>query len=124
MKRYVRWFPIWGALYSVTVIGAQIIDRRLELEGVLRIALALSPVLPALLMLREFLIVFRSLDEVQQRIQAEAILTAAGVVGFGSFAWGFLEGAFELPAISLIWVLPVMIAVWGAALPFVSRRYS
>ncbi len=124
MKRYVRWFPVWGALYAVTVIGAQVIDRRFETDGVLRVALALSPVLPALLMLREFQIAFRGLDEVQQRIQAEAILTAAGVVGFGSFAWGFLEGAFDLPRISLIWVLPALIAVWGLALPVVSRRYA
>jgi len=124
MKRYVRWFPVWGALYAVTVIGAQVIDNRVEISGLARVTLALSPLVPALLMLREFLIVFRSLDEVQQRIQAEAILTSAGVVGFGSFAWGFLEGAFGLPPVSLIWVLPALIAVWGLALPVVSRRYS
>ena len=77
-------------------------------------------------MLRAYLTVLGKMDELQRRIQSEAILIAAGVVGFGSFAYGFLEGAKVLPSIpgALLWILPAMIAVWGLALPYVSRRYS
>ena len=123
-KRYLRWFLFWMMLYSVAVLGSFAVHERLELADPVRLALALSPVLPALMALREFVILFRSLDEVQARIQSEAILIAAGVVGFTTFAWGFVELWMDWPRLPVILVLPALTAVWGVTLPFVSRRYQ
>jgi len=122
-KRYTRWFLFWMMLYSVAVLGSAALDARIELPDPVRIGLALSPVPPALMGLREFVIFFRALDEVQARIQSEAILIAAGVVGFATFAWGFVEVRMDWPHLPAIMVLPALAAVWGVALPFVSRRY-
>lgn len=123
-KRYARWFLFWMMMYAAVLISGTVAHNRLELDGFAALAVALAPVLPTLMALREFVILLRSVDEVQARIQSEAILIAAGVIGFGSFAWGFVENRMEVPDISLIWVLPAMIAVWGLALPVVSRRFK
>lgn len=123
-KRYMRWFLFWMMMYAAVLISGTVAHNRLELDGLPALALALAPVLPTLMALREFVIFLRAMDEVQARIQSEAILIAAGVIGFGSFAWGFVESRMEVPDISLIWVLPAMIAVWGLALPLVSRRFK
>jgi CHASE2 domain-containing sensor protein len=123
-KRYTRRFLFWMAVYSVTVIATSSILDGLDIAAPARIALALTPVLPTLMALREFIIFWRAMDEVQARINAEAILIAAGVVGFGSFAWGWVELWMDLPFIPMIWILPALIAVWGVARVFVSRRYQ
>jgi len=123
-KRYTRRFLFWMMVYTVTVIATSFVLDKVELANSIRIILALAPVLPTLMALREFIIFFRALDEVQARIQAEAILIAAGVVGFGSFAWGWVELWMELPFIPMIWILPTLIAVWGVARVFVARRYQ
>jgi hypothetical protein len=122
-KRYARFFVLWMAVYSVLVIASSLALDRMGLSGPPAFAASVAPVLPALMGLREFVIFLRSMDEVQARIQSEAILIAAGFVGFASFTWGFAERGVALPEISLIWVLPGLVWTWGIALVFVSRRY-
>ncbi|MGX6648183.1 hypothetical protein ACWCOP_09610 [Maricaulaceae bacterium MS644] len=122
-RRYTFAFLGFMGAYTGMVIGAPFLDRAFDLPDPARLALALAPVIPALFGLREFVIFLRSLDEVQTRIQSEAILIAAGIIAFSAFAWGFVESWMNVPRISLIWVLPAMVAVWGLALPLVSRRY-
>jgi hypothetical protein len=125
-KQYRRDFLIATVLYTVVLFASVSVLQRMELPKWAVVLVALAPVAPVALMLRAYLTVLGKMDELQRRIQSEAILIAAGVVGFGSFAYGFLEGANVLPSIpgALLWILPAMIAVWGVALPYVSRRYS
>lgn len=123
-KRYTRWFLFWMMVYTVCVIASVMLNNRFDFQPGLRVALALLPVLPSLMALREFVIFIRSVDEVQSRIQSESLLVSMGVVGIGTFAWGFAEGAIDLPEISMIWILPVMIVVWSIAQIFVRRRYQ
>lgn len=122
-KRYTFAFMGFMGAYTGAVIGAPFLDRAFDLAEPARLALALLPVVPALFALREFVIFLRSMDEVQARIQFEAILIAAGVVASASFAWGFVEEWMAVPHVSLIWVFPAMVAAWGVALPLVARRY-
>jgi len=122
-KRYMRWFLFWMGVYSVLTIAGGVAHNRFGVEGGLALVFALSPVLASLMALREFVIFLRAADEVQARIQLEAILWGAGVVAFASFAWGFIEVRMEVPDLSFIWILPAMVAVWGLAVPLVSRRY-
>ena len=70
-------------------------------------------------MLRTYLVFMGEVDELQRRMQSEAMLIALATVGFSSFAWGFLEEWAQFPHIPLIWVLPAIIAVWGVAVAFV-----
>lgn len=123
-KRYTRWFIFWMLVYSVSVIASVMLNNRFDFQPELRVALALSPVLPSLMALREFVIFIRGMDEVQSRIQTESLLISMGVVGFVTFAWGFAEGAVDLPTIPMFLILPGMITVWSIAQIFVKRRYQ
>jgi hypothetical protein len=85
---------------------------------------ALLPVAPALYGLRAYLRFYRALDELERRIQSEAFLIAMAIVGFGSFAYGFLEEFAGFAHVPLYWILPAMIGIWGVAQPFVRRRFQ
>ncbi|XBQ16415.1 MAG: hypothetical protein ABL308_00715 [Oceanicaulis sp.] len=122
-KRYALTFSLAMIAYGVMVVGAPLLDDAMDLPDPARLVLALAPVVPALFGMREFLVYHRSMDEVQARIQSEAILIAAGVVAFASFGWGFVELWMDAPRIPILWVLPALAAVWGIATPFVARRY-
>jgi hypothetical protein len=69
---------------------------------------------------------FSKLDEVQRRMQFEALLFAAGAVGFGSFAYSVLEVTGLVPTLphALFVVAPALILVWRVAYVFVARRYK
>jgi hypothetical protein len=126
VKRYMREFPFASVLYFGVLMASVVIINRFDPPLYATIPLALAPVAPALLMLRAYLRFVAGVDEMQRRIQHESMLIAAGVVAFGAFSYGFLEGVGAVPSIplALIWVLPAMVVVWGVALLFVIRRYK
>ncbi|MCC5996866.1 MAG: hypothetical protein JJU18_10920 [Oceanicaulis sp.] len=123
-KRYTVRFLFLMIAYSLAVVGATMALRAFDPSGPVRVILALIPVIPALLALREFVFFLRAMDEVQARIHAESLLIAAGVVSFATLTWGFLESWADAPPISVMYVLPAMALVWGVVLPFVSRRFK
>jgi len=92
---------------SVSWLGAN------ETGPLVRGIVAVLPVLPGLAALWAVIVFYRSLDEFKQRILAEAMIVSALLLGFGSFAYGFLEGALGLPAIPTIWIFPALIGLWG-----------
>lgn len=112
-KRYMIGFG--GAMigYMVVLIGAVTLLESREFGVVPTALLALAPVVPALFALREVFIFVRRMDEFQRRIVTEAFIGAALIIGLASFAYGFLEGALELPVIPMIWVLPAIIGLYG-----------
>ena len=78
----------------------------------------------AIAMLRTYMTFLRSMDELHRRIQTEAWLVSAGVIGIGSFTYSFLEEWAHFPRIEIVWVFPALIFVWGMATFFVRRRYK
>ena len=85
----------------------------------------LLPVLPVLLVVRAVARYMRGLDELQQRIQLQAVSITCAVVATGTFALGFLQGADLVPTVAgeMTWVLPAMFAVWGIVVGIISHRY-
>jgi uncharacterized membrane protein len=90
--------------------------------GILRVIIALLPVLPIPYMILAFLRYLRSLDELQQRIQLEAFGFSLSVTALITFTLGFLENA-GVPQPSMTWVLPMMVAFWGIGQVVAARRY-
>jgi hypothetical protein len=123
-RRYSRDMIVASLIYSVFVFAGASAIRNLDLPQWAVICIALAPLLPAMLMLRAYAVFVAAVDEFQRRMQSEAITIAAGVVGFGSFAYGFLEEWAGFPHLPLIWVLPVLIGVWGVALCVIRLRYK
>lgn len=123
-QRYMRGMMIAAALYTGIIFASVYAIENLHPPHWLVIVAALAPLAPALLMLRTYLVFMGEVDELQRRMQSEAMLIALATVGFSSFAWGFLEEWAQFPHIPLIWVLPAIIAVWGVAVAFVRLRYQ
>ena len=63
------------------------------------------------------------MDELQRRIQLNASGFAAGATAIIALTYGFLENA-GFPLISWIWIFPIMVGLWGLALPVASRKYA
>jgi hypothetical protein len=83
---------------------------------------AALPAIPTLLGLLAFIRFLGRMDEMQRRIQFDAIAFAAGATAILTFTWGLLENA-GFPHLSLIWVLPLMAALWGIATGVSAARY-
>src|SRR5690606_34891721 len=89
----------------------------------LRYLIAILPMLPLIFAFRSFLHQLANMDELQQRIQLQAIGFAAGAVGMITLTYAFLENA-GLPQLSMIWVFPLMCLLWSGASWALARRYQ
>lgn len=123
-KRYTRDMLVAGGLYTLVLFAGVYAIRHFELPQWLVIVAALMPLLPALLMLRAYITFMNGIDEFQRRIQTEALMASAAIVGFGSFAYGFLEEWAGFPHLPLIWVFPALVGIWGAAACIIRLRYK
>ncbi len=87
-----------------------------------RYALVVAPVVPICLALWAFLRALGRMDELQQRIQLNAIGFSFGATAIITFTYGLLE-LVGLPSLSAIWVLPLMVALWGIGGAVAAWRY-
>lgn len=63
-----------------------------------------------------------AMDELMRRIHVEAIVFSAFVTGFITFSWSLMSNA-GLPELPAIWVLPMLIALWGVGLVISTIKY-
>lgn len=123
-RRYAREIAIASVLYTAIVFAGAYAIRNLDLPQWLVILAALAPLIPALMMLRAYATFLNGIDEFQRRIQTDSMLISAAIVGFGSFAYGFLEEWADFPHVPLLWVFPALIGIWGLAACVVRLRYK
>jgi hypothetical protein len=124
-RRYLREF-IYSMIAYIITLALSLIGLGFFADyplNIARIIVALAPVVPIIFMILSFMKYLNSIDELQQKIQLLAIGFAAGVTSLLTFSYGFLENV-GFPPISLLWVFPVMILLWGLGLAFISRRYQ
>lgn len=125
-RRYLR--ALWPALavYSLSLFASIFLIRR-GIESVpLRGLVAVLPVLPIGWMMLAALRYLREVDELQRRIETEAIGAASLLVSLVYFAGGMLQKAkvIDLDAgIAMIWVFPLLCATYGIAKMILTRRY-
>lgn len=122
MKKYLGLMFAGLAVYMLTLFLVQ----RLLAGGVepdwLRISLSIAPMLPVAAICW---IVFRSisrLDEMQRKLQLEALSLAFAGTALITFGYGFLEG-IGLPRLSMFVVWPLMAVLWVAGLVIGRIRY-
>jgi len=84
--------------------------------------IALSPMLPAIFVIWAIMRQLYRLDELQRRVQFEALAFAFAGTAFLSFGYGFLEG-LSYPRLSLFVVWPTMAVLWVVGLFVAARRY-
>ena len=125
-RRYLR--ALWPIMigYSLTLFVSLTLVRR-GIESVpLRALVAVLPALPIVLLMRAALRYLREIDELQRRIETEAIGIASLLVSLLFFAGGLLQKAqvFDVDAgVAMIWVFPLLCAIYGIAKMILTRRY-
>ena len=125
-RRYIR--ALWPALigYSLALFLSLWLLRRGIDPLPLRALVAVLPVLPLALMMRAALRYLREIDELQRRIETEAIGIASLLVALLYFAGGLLQKAKVVDldaAMAMIWVFPLLCAAYGIAKMVLARRY-
>lgn len=122
VKRYMRELFLSFAAYILLIIVSTLITRVFP-DSPWRGLVAVTPVVPAIFMVISFVRYLNGIDELQQRIQLMAISFSAGVTGLLTFAYGFLE-TVGFPHMSLLWIFPLLIALWGIGTAYFSRKYQ
>ena len=124
-RRYVRELMLPMASYIVVLFASIWLLRRVDAMP-LRLALALAPVVPIGFAVRAMVRYVRDTDEMQQRIELEAISIATAFVSLLYMTGGFLQSArlIQIPGeVAMIWVFPLVSFGYGIAKAVVSRRY-
>lgn len=86
-------------------------------------AIAVLPIIPAIMVTVAVLRGLKQLDEMQKHIQLMSFAISFVIVGLTTFTYGFLENT-GLPHIPYVWIFPFMIVSWGLTTPLVSRLYQ
>ena len=125
-SRYLREFLPAMAGYVVTLFLSVWLLKRVDEPG-LRALIALLPVPAIGMALRAIIRYIRDVDELQQRIELEAVSFAAAFVSMVYIAGGFLQLAkvIDIPSgVAMIWVFPLICASYGLAKMVVARRFQ
>ena len=109
--------------YIIVLFGAISVMNTLEEDNPLRYVLALLPIIPLIFAFLSYMWFVRRVDEMQRRIQFEAVAISMGSTIFITLTLGFLEVA-GFPAVGMIWVPPIIILTWGLGTAIASRRYK
>ncbi len=85
-------------------------------------AVALIPVVPAGLVIWLFMRALSRLDEVNKRIQVQALGFSMAATALTTFGYGFLEGV-GWPPLNGTFILPLMALLWGMGMVVLALRY-
>jgi hypothetical protein len=110
--------------YVVVLLGLAVLEAFLPRGTPARIAVALVQGLVMTAYTVALFVSIRQLDELEQRIQYEAIALAFAATGVVLSTYGCLEHA-GLPAVRWgLWAYPLMFTFWLGAYLLVRRRYK
>ncbi len=125
-RRYLRALGPILIGYSLTLfLSIWLVKRGIE-SLPLRAVVAALPALAIALLMRAALRYLREIDELQRRIETEAIGIASLLVSLLYFAGGLLQSAKVIDvdaAAAMIWVFPLLCLIYGLAKMVLTRRY-
>jgi len=125
-RRYSRELALAMALYVGVLFASAWLLRHVD-DTLLRTLIALAPVPPIALAVRAMVRYVRDADEMQRRIELEAISIASVCVSMLYMTGGFLQSAkvVDVPSdAAMVWVFPLTCFAYGLAKAVVARRYG
>lgn len=125
-SRYLREFLPPMVAYVLILFFSVWLLKRVDEPG-LRALVALMPVPAIGMALRAIIRYIRDVDELQQRIELEAVSFAAAFVSMVYVTGAFLQLAkvIDIPSgVAMVWVFPLICASYGLAKIVVARRYQ
>ena len=119
---------MWPAMivYMAIVFGSTWLLKHYDMAMPLRALVAVAPALPISFVLYAFLRYLRTVDEMQRRIEMEAVGVAALIVSQLYLAGGFLQlgKVIAVPSgVAMIWVFPLMCFTYAIGKYRATRRY-
>ena len=121
LRRYLVEF-LGSMLAYALILVASIWLLKSNPEAAWRIPVALAPMVPAVFVMASVLRFVRRMDELQQRMQLEALAFSFCGTALATFAYGFLQGiGFPMLNWTLVW--PVMASFWIIGLVRSHWRY-
>lgn len=123
MRPYFR--ELGGSLvaYVVLLVGSILVLKQGVPAAPWRELLALAPMLAGIAICWAIVRELRRMDELQMRIQLEALGFAFAGTALVSFSYGFLEG-LDYPRLSMFTLWPLMAVLWVVGLLLARRRYA
>jgi hypothetical protein len=125
-RRYLREFLPPMVAYVLLVFLSVWLLKRVDAPA-LRALIALLPVPPIGFALRAIVRYIRDADELQRRIELEAVAFSSAFVSFAYLTGGFLQAAKVIDvraADAMLWVFPLTCLAYGVVKIVVSRRYG
>ena len=124
-QRYQREFwPAMAAYVAIMLLLWPLLPQ--VHNALLKLIMALLPVVPVLLVVRAMVRLVLGSDELEQRIHLIGLAVAATVVSTLSLAGGFLAaaGIIRLDGTILIWVWPTLVVMYAVGRRWANRRYG
>ncbi len=122
-KRYYKEFLLSMTAYVIVLIASISILKQFELPRSIQIIIALTPIIPTIFVIVAIIRGLRDSDELQQKVQFNAIMFSAIATGLITFSYAFLEG-IGFPKFPTIWILPIMFFLWGISLGYFWKKYQ
>jgi hypothetical protein len=122
-KQYVKELVTTLVVYGAMLVGSIGLLTHVDVARAWRDLIALCPMLPAAAMAWIVLRELRRMDELQRRIQLEALGFSFAGTAILTFSYGFLEG-LDYPRLSMFIVWPILAVLWIVGLVFARRRYQ
>ena len=119
---YVKELLSTLTVYGVVLVGSIELLKHSDFAPGWQAAIALTPMLACVAAAWVILREIRRMDELQRRIQFEALGFAFAVTALATFSYGFLEG-LGWPRLSMFDVWPLMAGLWVVGLAMARRRY-
>ena len=121
-KRYLKISGSSMAAYTA-VVPISIWLLRGHEHTLLGYGIAFLPIIPSIFAMLGFMRMFRGLDELQRRIQLEAVAFSFLATCLITLTWAFQQNA-GLPRFDVSFVAPLLILLWGLGLCVAKRRYQ
>lgn len=111
-----------AAYAAMLVVSQKLLADGIEAKA-FRVLIALSPMLPALFICGVVVRSIRHLDEMQRKLQFQALALSFAGTALITFGYGFLEGT-GVPRISMFAVWPLMATIWFIGVMFGLLRFK
>lgn len=120
-KSYVRITVLSAIAYAIVLCASLWYDAH-HMNSIWRYPVAVLPMIPLIFIARASVQRIACLDELHRRIQFNALAMTVLVTAMITLTYGFLEHV-GLPHVSVIWVWPLMAAIWSVCTGVAQRRY-
>lgn len=121
-RRYAIEMASALAAYGVLLVGSIELLTHVAIASPWRDLIAMCPMIPAAAVAWIVLRELRRMDELQRRIQLEALGFSFAGTAILTFSYGFVEG-LGYPKLSMFTVWPVLGVLWAVGLVLARRRY-